>query len=233
MSRKGALVSAVRQHLAGWAPGVILDVGANVGGTALALAADFPDATVYAFEPVEATFRKLVENVAAEGRIRPFALALGRNPKRVRMRIKALSVSNRVAGWRDRFKPAEIVKMTSGDAFCAEHAIERIGFLKVDAEGHDLEVLRGFRGMLKAMRVDIVEAEVGMNPENRRHVPFEAVKAYLERLGYRLFLVYEQAREVPFTGRPILRRSNVAFISAKLADAAALAGGAAGTRRAT
>ena len=110
--------------------------------------------------------------------------------------------------------------MTSGDAFCDEHRVERIAFLKIDAEGHDLEVLRGFRKMLEGMRIDLVEAEVGMNPENTRHVPFEVVKAYLERLGYRLFLIYDQARDVPFSGRVILRRSNVVFASARLVDAA-------------
>ena len=95
-----------------------------------------------------------------------------------------------------------------------------IGLLKIDAEGHDLEVLYGFERMLKEMRVDLVEAEVGMNPENRRHVPFEAVKRYLEHRGYRLFLIYKQRRETPFGRGAMLRRCNVVFASAKLLDAA-------------
>jgi FkbM family methyltransferase len=222
MPQKSALVEAVREHLPGYAPDMIFDVGANNGATAIALAAAFPAATIYAFEPVAATFKTLVENVSAHDRIRPFNLALGRKSGPIRMRIKSVSVSNRIAGWRDLFKPSEVVTMTSGDGFCAEHKVQQIGFLKIDAEGHDLQVLYGFRKMLKAMRIDLVEAEVGMNPENRRHVPFEAVKHYLERLGYRLFLIYEQSRDVPFTGRPILRRSNVVFASARLIEATRL-----------
>ena len=170
-------------------------------------------------EPVEATFKILVENVMNQDRIRPFNLALGRRSRPVRMRIKSLSVSNRVAAWRDYLKPGETVAMTTGDSFCREHALQRIGFLMIDAEGHDLHVLHGFRKMLKDGRIDLVEAEVGMNPENRLHASFEAVKAFLERLGYRLFLIYEQSRDAPFSGRRILRRCNVVFASAKLVDA--------------
>jgi hypothetical protein len=95
---------------------------------------------------------------------------------------------------------------------------ERIGFLKIDAEGHDLEVLRGFAAMLKASRVDLVEAEVGMNPENRMHASFGSVQKFLERLGYRLFLLYDFRRDAPFSGRVVLRRCNAVFASPKLVE---------------
>jgi FkbM family methyltransferase len=220
MPRKIALVETVKKHLPGYAPEIIFDVGANVGATSVAFSAGFPDATIYAFEPVDTTFRKLTKRVADLPNIRPFNVALGRKSGSAKMQIKALSVSNRISGWRDLLKPGETVKMSSGDAFCVEHKLGRVGILKVDAEGHDLEVLRGFARMLKDARIDLVEAEVGMNPENRRHVPFEAVKRHLEGFGYRLFLIYEQQRETPFTGRAMLRRCNVVFGSRKLFDAA-------------
>ena len=221
MSDKIALVEAVKTHLPGCAPGVIFDVGANNGSTAIGLAAAFPDAIVYAFEPVAETHRTLAQNASTNSRIRPFRLALGARPRKARMRIKSISVSNRIAGWRDYFKPSEIVTMTSGDDFCVEHEVERIGLLKVDSEGHDLKVLIGFRKMLSASRIDLIETEVGMNPENKRHAPFEAVKTYVERFGYRLFLIYEQTYDVPFTGRAVLRRCNVVFVSEKTAQVSA------------
>jgi len=216
--RRNPLVDAVEQHLPGYRPEVVFDVGANVGATAIAFARGFPQATVYAFEPVAGTFQTLAENVAAETRIRPLNLALGRRAGRARMRIQALSVSNRIATWRDYYRPHETVTMASGDAFCAEHAIEEIGFLKIDAEGHDLEVLRGFSAMLKASRVDLVEAEVGMNPENRMHASFGSVQKFLERRGYRLFLLYDFGRDAAFSGRVVLRRCNAVFASPKLVE---------------
>ena len=161
----------------------------------------FPQATVYAFEPVEETFGTLRRNVSAEERIRPFNLALGRRSRAARMRTHGLSVSNRVAGWRDYLKSGETVRMTSGDRFCAEHGIERIGFLKIDAEGYDLEVLFGFRSDA-ACDADRHGGGGGRH-EPREPSPrsFEWVKTYLERLDYRLFLIHDQRRDTPFTGR--------------------------------
>jgi FkbM family methyltransferase len=221
MSTQVALIKAVRMHLPGFAPTVIFDVGANNGATAETLATSFPSAIVYAFEPVADTFRTLADKVSRHDRIRPFNLALGARSKRARMRIKSVSVSNHVAGWRDFWKPGETVTMTRGDDFCDEHGVERIGLLKIDTEGHDLQVLAGFKKALGAARVDLIEAEVGMNPENTRHAPFEAVKHYLERFGYRLFLIYEQTYDKPFSGRAVLRRCNAVFVSEKLAQGGA------------
>ena len=62
---KIALVEAVKTAPAGLRTEVIFDVGANIGETAIALAADLPEATVYAFEPVAETFRTLVQNARA------------------------------------------------------------------------------------------------------------------------------------------------------------------------
>ena len=148
VSDKTALVKAVKTHLPGCVPSVIFDVGANNGSTAISLAASFPEATVYAFEPVAETYRTLVQNTSTHRRVRPFNLALGAQPRRARVR-KPVSVLSR--------------------------------------------------------------------PENNRHASFESVKSYLERFGYRLFLIYDQTYDIPLSGRAVLRRCDVAFVSAKAA----------------
>jgi FkbM family methyltransferase len=216
---KAPLLEAIERHVPNFAPAVIFDVGAHEGRASVEFAKAFPAAEIYAFEPVAATFAALVDRVKPYERVHPFELALGRRSGRVTMRIKGASVSNRIARWRDLLKPTEGALMTRGDEFCRQHGIEQIGILKIDAEGHDLEILRGFRSMLRSTNIDLVEAEVGMNPENRLHVPFTAVKSYLERRGYRLFQIYEQALDTPFSGRPVIRRSNVVFASSKLIEA--------------
>ena len=72
---------------------------------------------------------------------------------------------------------------------------------------HDLDVLIGFQTMLTERRIDFVETEVAMNRVNTQHVPLEAVKDFLEPLGYHLFHFYELGMETPLTGRPVLRRA--------------------------
>jgi FkbM family methyltransferase len=199
----------------------IFDVGANVGQSTLRFRASFPDATIFAFEPAEAGYNKLARTVESLPRVRTFRLALGREVSRAHLRAKGASPANRIVESPSLFERSRLdpVTIVAGDAFAAEHGIDRIGFLKIDTEGHDLDVLVGFQRMLSEMRIDILQAEVGMNPENTRHAPLEAVKAYLESLGYRVVHLYEQVLDVAFSGRPVLRRVNAIFASAATIDA--------------
>jgi FkbM family methyltransferase len=52
-------------------------------------------------------------------------------------------------------------RVTTGDRLVAEHALERIDVLKIDVEGADLAVLRGFRDSLEAGRIRVVQFEYG------------------------------------------------------------------------
>src|SRR6185436_1504795 len=54
----------------------VLDIGANVGVTALYFARLFPNAAIYAFEPAPDNFAILQKNVANCARIRAFNFAL-------------------------------------------------------------------------------------------------------------------------------------------------------------
>jgi hypothetical protein len=71
--------------------------------------------------------------------------------------------------------------------------------------------------MLNEQRIDLVEVEAGMNAGNKRHVPFEALKGYLESKSYLLFGIYHQVREWP-TNEPHLRRTNPVFISRRMIE---------------
>lgn len=87
--------------------------------------------------------------------------------------------------------------------------------MKVDTEGHDLEVLQGGEKLLTEQKIDVIQVEAGMNPSNRHHVPFEALKSYLESKSYLLFGIYEQTGEF-MSGHPVMRRANCVFISSDL-----------------
>lgn len=216
-----SLVRFARRCLPRFPVEIVFDVGANVGQSTAAFLAGFEPAAVYAFEPVSATFETLRASVGGDGRVHAFNLALGRSPGTARMRIGNKSVSSRIVDRPAFINPARVatVQMTSGDVFCAERHIDRIDLLKIDTEGHDLDVLLGFRAMLAQMRIGLVEVEVGLNRANRRHVPFEAIRAFLDPLDYHFFHMYELRMDMRFSGLPILRRANAVFISGALAEA--------------
>ncbi|MFN3536468.1 MAG: FkbM family methyltransferase [Brevundimonas sp.] len=170
----------------------IFDVGANSGQTLRKLIPAFPDAK-FGETPNVSLHR----------------LALGPKSYEGRVTTRAASTSNALTALTR--EPTEMVPVRTGDEFCAENEIFDLSLLKIDTEGFDHDVLRGFARMLLEGRIDIIQVECSMNPSNRKHVPFETFKHFLEPMGYKLFGLYEQVQE--FKRRPVLRRSDAVFIS--------------------
>lgn len=56
---------------------------------------------------------------------------------------------------------SEAVQLTTVDQVCAEDGIEQIDLLKIDTEGHEIEVLLGASSMLQAGRIASVQFEFG------------------------------------------------------------------------
>ena len=54
------------------------------------------------------------------------------------------------------------VEVQTGDAYCTRHRIERIDLLKIDVEGAEHLVLRGFERMLHERRIEVIQFEYGL-----------------------------------------------------------------------
>ena len=200
----------------------IVDVGANEGQTANRFIKVFPTARIFCVEPVLETFKRLKNNVK-ENNISCHNLALGSENGSLEIKtsfdnsnstMNSLKTTNLINEGKE-FK-TEKVNVVTLDMFCKEQLISEIGYLKIDTEGFDLEVLKGGRFMLEQRKIGFIEVEAGMNPDNKYHVSFADLKNYLESFDYYLFGVYEQFQEW-IIKKPILRRCNPLFISKSLA----------------
>lgn len=200
-SRKKCLdpMEAEQRLLAGRRVEVIFDVGANVGQTAVKYRASFPTARVYSFEPFPDAFRALVERCRGDALVEPLQMAVAAEVGTATFHVNRHNFNHSLlaahadgARWAlvDHVGTIEVPR-TTVDAFRAERGLERIDLLKVDAEGSDLDVLRGAAGSLADHRVDAVYVEVLFVPVFEGQGTFHAMCALMDEHGYGLFDLFE------------------------------------------
>lgn len=212
----------IRRALPDYEVQVIFDVGANEGQTVKTILQQYPNARIYCFEPGAAAYETLSRSYGTFPQIALFKKAIGAEKCTATLEHGSRSTMSRIVGPNNRVTPEngapqELVQVDTMDTFCAEYGIDHIDFLKVDTEGHELEVLRGAQQMLRRQAVDLISLEAAMSRLNRRHCALEDLKHHLEDRGYHLFGLYEQKHEW-ISKQPHLRRSNVLFISTRLVE---------------
>jgi len=196
-------------------PKIIFDVGANVGQSSKEYVDHYPRAQIYSFEPVKSVYGKLQQNMSRYENVFTYQLAFSSIRGHARITCDAFSSKLNAIISSDTSETeisSEIVDLDTIDEFCRTENIPQIDFLKVDTEGHDLDVLKGAGSMLRNQNINIVQVEAGMNPKNNKFVTCGKFSSYFEGMGYYLFGVYEQINEY-YTGEPNLRRSNLVYIS--------------------
>lgn len=201
-------------------PKIIFDIGANIGQTAIIYNSQFNNAEIFCFEPAESNFNALKKNTWHSKNIHPIHNAVGSQSGTVKLfhshdptmhHLKKSPIDETDE------RSSELVELITLDEFCKKNEIEFIDLLKVDTEGHDLEVLKGAEDLLTRQRISVIYTETGMSPKNSRHAPFEEIKDFMEKHGYLIFGIYEQTHEW-IERKPFLRRVNVAYISPIIAE---------------
>ena len=134
-----------------------LDIGANIGLAAMALA-ELGGSPVYAFEPIPATFSYLAANLSRngyDGHVHPIPFGLGRLAAGT---VEMALLESFPAGayvsseYSSSFGQQPIhANFTSVDEFASTHNIQ-VGFMKIDVEGYELDVLAGAAETLKRDR---------------------------------------------------------------------------------
>jgi len=145
----------------------ILDVGANEGAYAAEVAAMNHQARVFAFEPHPATYQRLSKCSAASKNITAINAACGSTPGEMVLYDYSGSAGSEHAslhaGVIEELHKGESEKHTvnviSLDNFAAEHDISLIHLLKIDTEGHELEVLKGAGKLLRESRIKAIQFE--------------------------------------------------------------------------
>jgi FkbM family methyltransferase len=149
-----------------FAPGdVVLDIGANVGLCSLLLAKKFPHVRVYAFEPVPANHRSLVDNIRLNGltNVTTSSEAVTGDGRPIELMVDLLINSGgATAQVADTGLPGHrvfTVPSVTLDEVFERHGITSCALLKIDCEGSEHEILRASRhlGRVRQLRGEFHE----------------------------------------------------------------------------
>jgi FkbM family methyltransferase len=160
---------------------ISIDVGANKGVYTYFLARW--SRHVHAFEPNPKLFSMLRRTMSRSpaATLSPLALADRSGEAELRVPLQSGGYSNQGSSLSTVKVPDNFRAVTVRTARLDDLDISDIGFMKIDVEGFESQVLRGARGAIARDRpVLLIEME-----ERHRHQPIESAIAEVEALGYR------------------------------------------------
>src|ERR1700724_752091 len=125
-------------------PKIILDIGSNIGASIIYFHRQFPDASIFGFEPHPDTFRILQENGEHLGGVTIFNYGLGPTHQRIAVRADKVNFGAFSTGGRfkDRGHPAATVEcqVRRLDDVLREIGIAQVDLIKIDCEGAEADV---------------------------------------------------------------------------------------------
>ncbi len=185
---------------------IAFDVGANIGNYSKALADTFEsNLMIHAFEPSLKTFDRLLTNTSCIKNIfrNNFGFSDIENTSVLYFNKDASGLASiyqrqHLSISLDR---SEEIKLTTIDAYCHGNNIEKIHFLKLDIEGHELSALKGAQRMINERKIDFIQFEFGgTNIDSRTY--FRDF-FYLLKDNYRLYRVLRDGLwEIPHYSIP-------------------------------
>jgi FkbM family methyltransferase len=204
---------ALRRITAFLRPGaVVLDVGANVGFYSVALGARLRPlgGKVFAFEPVPANFRRLVEVIRRNGLaevVHPLNLALGAQAGDLELamdcRLGATSGNAVALCGTVRGTATARAHVRPLDEAAAELGIRRCQFIKIDIEGGEHGFFQGGLSFLRQHR-PVIFCELNAQRMGQFGWTFEDLVELLAPLGYRVYRrAGRQYRPATAAGKPL------------------------------
>lgn len=182
------------------AKGVFLDIGSNMGYCSLLMSkAVGEDGRIFAIEPSERDFLRLVDNVNLNrlGNVNVHRLAVSDKIGKVTISIapeerSALNTLGTEFSNRGIEKvQTEEVDSTTLDAFVEEEELDRIDVIKMDIEGSELKALNGARDAIEQHRPALI---VGINENSLRasNASVEEIEKTLKELRYKMYYLIEK-----------------------------------------
>jgi FkbM family methyltransferase len=172
----------------------LFDVGANVGQTIQAFQEKFNTSEIHAFEPGSLAFSQLSSKFSSVENVTVNMLALGSTTEKKTFHENTYTEMSSFLqlgdiGW-GRIQSLTEVPVMRGDEYCMSKSITKIDLLKIDTQGFDFEVIKGFSAMLEVGAVHIVYFEVTFMELYDNLPNFGEIYQYLTSFGFHLVSFY-------------------------------------------
>ena len=206
---------------------VCVAVGANAGYHTLPMAGSVgPKGCVYAFEPNDITYTKLIENLELNPTLkeRVSVVKMGLASEEGEMKIFQSGAEPGNAYISNTFKE-ELWNMGTADDFIRCRVVRldsylkdsnRVGLIKVDVEGMEYSVLKGADGILKRDQPTIIYETL---LDNFSHELILKTDAYLRSLEYEVLGIDPNTEKLVPVAYPNFGADTVAIHKLKLANA--------------
>ena len=180
---------------------VIFDVGANKGQSIRFFKKLFPEAEIHAFEPSPNTYMKLEREIMKHSYSSTNAYPIGVSETKASLPFyesildetssfdlpdpnsKYLRTKNRIllSTHAVNSKP-KLIKVNTLENIVRDNRILVISILKIDAEGHELSVLKGATNLLRDKQIHMIQFE--RHRDDMRPDHSEEISKLLEGFGY-------------------------------------------------
>lgn len=145
--------------------GAVFDVGANIGQFSTLVREVLPEVDIYAFEPIDECYIKLVRTFTNDQKYHPYHLALGATkietaPMNKNAYLPSSSLLPTTRSHTEHFPHTEhttleTVRVERLDDL--DIKIQQKALLKMDVQGYEMEVLKGAESMLSDVAIIITE----------------------------------------------------------------------------
>ena len=164
--------AALVRRLGRFKSAILFDVGANVGDWSLPALKGLPETHVHVFEISPSTAQELQRNLEPyAGRATVNKIGLGSSEGEIKLYFSpdSTTAASSVPGVVEfsaiyhqiRTINEITARITTGDKYMRENRIDGIDFLKIDVEGAEWDVLKGFADAFADRKIQMVQFEYG------------------------------------------------------------------------
>ncbi len=147
---------------------IIFDVGGNVGNYSKSLSSFFSEkATIHSFEPSKKTYQIFLKTTKNIKNIIPNNFGLSDSVQNQLLYTNfdgsglASIYQRNLEHIGISMEKSEEIELSTIDNYCEINNLQRIHFLKLDIEGHELKALNGAKKMISEKKVDFIQFEFG------------------------------------------------------------------------